>query len=137
MTGWWRSRATLLDDCGGIVIGWLTRLIVSMTVLAVVAIDTVSIGIAHVGSVDDANRAAQAASVAWQSTHNIERAFAAAQETAGGGEEVLTKGFSADRDGTVHLTLQKTAKTVVIRHFKASAGWAVVTVEASAKALTS
>lgn len=129
------SRA---DDAGGIVIGWLTRLVVVLAVVGVIGFDAVSIAVAHVNIVDDANSAVQAASLSWQSAHNIETAYQAAEAALPPGEEeVLPTSFAIAADGTVRLTVRRTVRTLIVRHLGSLSRWDVVTTTQSGKAISS
>jgi hypothetical protein len=125
---------TARRDNGSIVIGWLTKLVVFIALAGVVLFDAVSVGTAHLGATDDANQAAFAASADYRTSHSVQSAFTAAVDSITNvNERVLRRGFVIDPDGTVHLLLERTAKTVVmhdigpLRHF----GVMVVAGEAS------
>jgi hypothetical protein len=94
----------------------MTRLLIVAAVLGLVGYDGVAVLAAHVKGEDDAQDAAAAASSTWSQTHNVQQAFAAAQETvAGKHEHILQRGFSIDQDNTVHLLLQRSATTLLMR----------------------
>jgi hypothetical protein len=102
-------------DSGGIVIGWLVRLALVTTLVAVIAFDAISVGISRLNGTDDANSAALAAAQAWQQTHNLQ----AAVDAAGGAvtnphEALVPRSLSIDTDGTVHLELRRQARTLVM-----------------------
>ena len=101
-------------DRGSVVIGWLVRLVAALVLFSVCAFDAISVAVAHVSGTDDANGAAFAAADTWRDTHNIDQAVEAARAAAGNNETVLTKGFTIDPDGTVHLVMEKTATTLVM-----------------------
>ena len=91
-------------DSGDIILGWLTKLVIGISLTGVVAFDGVSIGVAHVSTIDDANSAALAASHAWQDSHDMNRALQAAQQTAAQhGETVVDNILSVDAEGTAHV----------------------------------
>ena len=46
------------SERGGIVLGWLTRVVVILAVVAIIAFDVVAIATARLGTSDDANAAA-------------------------------------------------------------------------------
>jgi hypothetical protein len=133
-------RASSPRDAGGIVIGWLTKLVVATALVGLCSFDAISIGVAKVSASDDASAAVQAASSAWQnSRHNIEAAYQAAQESLPDhvSEEVLVRGFSIDTDGTVHLAVRKTARTLLLFRVSKLAHLAVVTATGTGKSLGS
>jgi len=102
-------------DAGGIVIGWLTKLIVSLAVFAVIVFDGLAVGVGALHATDDANSAADAASAAYHSDPNVQLAYEAAETWATQhGEQALTSGFQVDPDGRVHLTLIKHVTTLLL-----------------------
>lgn len=126
----WRER-------GDIILGWLTKLVIGISLVGVVAFDGVSIGVAHVSTVDDANSAALAASHAWQSNnHSMTIALQAAEDTAAQhGETVVDNSLTFDSDGTAHLAVQREATTLVVRHIHALRSWIEVTASGSGRAV--
>lgn len=111
----------------------------SLKVLAVVGIvgvlgfDGVSIGLCHVSTSDDANTAARAALEDWGTNHNINTAYAAAQESASGhGETVLKEGFTIDpKSNAVTLKMTRTATSVILGPIHK--GWVKVSETGTAK----
>ncbi len=127
-------------DAGDVILSWLTRLVAGLAITAVVGFDALSIGVAHVSAMDDANSAATAASVAWRADHgNLDATLQAAQGSASQhGETVLPASLHVDADGTVHLRLERDATTLLVRHLGPLRSWATVVVNGSGKsALTS
>jgi hypothetical protein len=120
-------------DAGGIVIGWLVKLVVVTTLVAIVAFDAISIGVSRLNGTDDANTAALAAAQVWQQTHNLRSAADAAENTIGpDAHETLVPGsLSVDTAGTVHLKLRRQARTLVMYRLGAlrSYTFAIVTGE--------
>lgn len=103
-------------DGGGVVIGWLTKLVLAITVAAVILFDGLSIGLAHLYASDDANAAAAAASDTWFATHDPSQALASAQASAETHHEtVVVSSFRILPDGTVDLSVQKTVRTMLVR----------------------
>jgi hypothetical protein len=116
----------------------ITRLVIVLAIVGVLGYDGFSIMSAHVNTENDAQTAAYAASQAYnsQSNHNLPAAYAAAVASVRGkGETVLTTGFTANADGTIHLTVQRIAPTVVIKHFGSLHSWTVVTERGDANSL--
>ena len=96
-------------------IGWLVKLVVVVVLVAIVAFDTISIGISRLNGTDDANAAALAAATVWAQTHNLQSAVDAAQEAVPDTHESLVPhSLSIDADGTVHLELRREAKTLIM-----------------------
>ena len=57
------------------------------------------------------------ASAAWDETHDVQAAYDAAVASAteqNPGNNVSAKGFAVDPDGTVHLRVSRTAKTLIL-----------------------
>ncbi len=104
-------------DRGDIVLGWLAKVVVSLSVLGVLGFDGISLLHARVSVSDSADQAAIAARDAWQDTKNAQRAYAEAQSTAThAGGTVPAKGVVIEADGTVSVVVHKTARTFVLRH---------------------
>lgn len=120
----------LARDAGSIVIGWLTKLVAVLAIIGVMAFDALSIGAAHVSATDDADSAASAAQTAWAAKHDVQTAYnAAAASLTNPSEQVLTRGFAVDPDGTVHLLLRRTVSTtLVLRHLGPLKKYTVFTV---------
>ena len=101
------------------------------------AFDGLSIGVAHVSAIDDANSAALSASQAWRQNHDLTAALQAAQQTASQhGENVVPASLQVATDGTARLTIQREATTLVIRHIHALHSWLVVTASGSGRAVS-
>lgn len=117
-------------DDGAIVIGWLTKLVVLLSLLGLLAFDAIAVGLAYFTTAD---RAASAARVAAQacaaSKGNVQAAYdAAAARALEHADTVSTVGFTCSRDGgAVSLRYTQTATTLVLHRFAAVAGWADVT----------
>lgn len=92
----------------------ITRLVVILAVIGVLGYDGFAIMSNHVGTENNAQNAAYAASQEWHTTPNINLAYQAAEQSvAGTGDQVLQQNFTIDTDGTVHLLVQHAAKTLV------------------------
>lgn len=124
-------------DRGSMVVGWLVKLAAVLTIVGIVGFDGISLAVARLNSQDDANSAASAAAAAWQQTHDVQRAYDAATESAGTHETVNAKTFSIDANGTVHLTLTRTATTLVMYRLGPLKKYTVVTVHGEADPSTS
>jgi hypothetical protein len=125
-------------EAGSIVIGWLTKIAVSLAVIGLLVYEAVAIGVAHVSASDEAQAAASAGSEVWQTTHNVNKAFDAAETYAiAHGDTLGSKDFRALPDGSVSLRLHKVATSLILVHIKALHSWIEVSASADAKALTS
>jgi hypothetical protein len=93
----------------------VTWLVVVLAILGVFGFDGVAVMSNKIHTEDDAQTAAFAASQSWHHNPNIGVAYQAAETAIAGnaGEKVLTRDFSVDPDGTIHLLLRHTVKTVV------------------------
>jgi hypothetical protein len=128
-----QTTAADRSDAGSIVLGWLTKLVVAGAIFGVVGFDGISVGVAHLTTVDDAGNAVQAASQNFQTTHNLNMAYAAAKATINPREELGTTDFTIDPDGTTHLTLTNTVHTLLLYRTSQTKGLAVVKVHATGK----
>ncbi|ABK53915.1 hypothetical protein Acel_2143 [Acidothermus cellulolyticus 11B] len=122
-------------DRGDIVLGWLARVVVGIVAVALVCFDGFSIAIAHLSAIDDADKAAIAASSAWQSSHGDTAAAAHAAQVVAAehGETLVANSLSVSADGTADLTIRKTATTLLLRHLGPLRTWAVVTAHGEAR----
>ncbi|HVU74078.1 MAG TPA: hypothetical protein VHE83_14030 [Mycobacteriales bacterium] len=92
------------------------KVLAVLGIVGVLGFDGVSIGLCHVSTQDDANSAALAAMEEWGTHHNVNDAYAAAQQSASGhGETVLQEGFTIDpKTSEVTLRMTRKATTVVL-----------------------
>ena len=128
----WPARA----DRGDIVLGWLTKVVVVLTLLGVCAYDGLSIVATKFSLADDGQSAAIAASTAWMQTKDVQKALAAAQTSASDSDvldTVIPSSLVIDPDGTVHLRLQREATTVLLNYIGPLKHWSMVTVAAEGR----
>ena len=106
----------VLSERGDIVLGWLTRIVVVLSIVAISAFDTIAIASSHLSATDDANAAAEAANFAWNNRNgNVQAAYDAAAEYAETHSETLVpKSFSITTTGEVHLILKSHATTLAV-----------------------
>jgi hypothetical protein len=111
-------RLDAASERGDIVLGWLTRVVVTLAIVAVIAFDSIAIVTSRLGVTDDAQSAAEAANTAWnehpgsvQEAYNAAAAFAEQH-----GEECPVKDFSVSPAGVVKLRLTGKATTLVVGH---------------------
>ena len=102
---------------GDIVLGWLTRVVVALTLIGLIGFDAIAIGAAHFTASDHATEAATLASQSWESHHDADAAYSAATESAAGYGDRIAGSIRIDADGTVHLMLVHHATTLLLRHF--------------------
>ncbi len=122
---------------GDIVLGWLVKVTLVLTVLGVCVFDGISVAVTRVRFTDDATAAASVASESWQrgGSTDLQAAYDTASRFAGSrDEQVPTSSFRIDRDGTVHLRLRGRAATLLLHRLRPMAGLAEVDVSGSARA---
>jgi len=121
-------------DSGDIILGWLTRIVVSIALVGIVAFDGLSIGVAHISAADDANTAARSASQAWLGQHDLNAAVQAAQATAAEHDEtVVANSVHVQTDGTVELKIERDATTLVVKHIHALHSWLTIVASGSGR----
>ena len=104
-------------DVGSIVIGWLTKVALVLTILGVAGFDAVSVASANLSTSDDANSAASAAAADFKTSHNAASALAAAEGAITNPNEQLVKGsLTIAPDGTVTVQVERKVTTVVMNH---------------------
>jgi hypothetical protein len=125
------------SDRGDIVLGWLTRVVVVLAIVALLGFDGVQVGLSTVQLQDQANDAATAGRDAYASHKDVAEALLAAQATAAeeNTQNVVVKGsFVVARDGSVSIELTRPIHTVVAHHLPV-AGFKTATAGGSAPAL--
>lgn len=131
-------RPTLSSDRGDIVLGWLTRVTVVLAIAGVALFDAISVGSTKASVADDGSYAAREASATWDETKDIQATYETAVRVAeeeNAENKVLTKGFTVDQDGTVHLVVSRTAQTLVLYRWGKTAGWAKVSAHAQGRSV--
>jgi len=120
-------------DRGDVVLGWLTKVVLALSLVGVVLFDALSVGVNQVSTQEAAEKAARVASTRWQETNDVQQAYdAAVADAAVGGREVPANGFSALPDGTVRL--QVTAQPVTLVAHRIAPLRDLITTSASASA---
>lgn len=123
----------MTSDRGSIVLGWLTKVTLTLAVLGLIGFDVVALGVARFAAEDDAQQAARAASAAYRGPADLQRAYnAALAEVADGGSTIDAPSFSITPEGTVTLTLRQTAPTLLVEKIAPIRSWADVTTTVSA-----
>jgi hypothetical protein len=103
------------NDRGAVKVVTVTRLVAILGIVGVFGYDGFSIMSSHVSTENDAQTAAYAASQSWHNSPNLSLAYqAAVASIAGKDDTVLTQNFTVDTDGTIHLIVRHTAKTIVV-----------------------
>ncbi|HTE72973.1 MAG TPA: hypothetical protein VK640_07220 [Actinomycetes bacterium] len=125
-------------DRGDIVIGWLTKIVVVLGIAGLGLFDAISLGSTAVSLSDQGQYAAREASEVWQQTESVQKAYEAAAESAASQNAqnvVDPESFRIDPDDTVHLQIERTATTIVLRHWGTSAKWAELEREAKGRSV--
>jgi hypothetical protein len=108
------------SDRGGIVLGWLTKLIVVLSLVGLIGFDLISLGTTRLQAEDHAQAAARAAVEAYSGPSTLQAAYdAALAEVVADGDSIEAQSFSFAADGTVTLTLHRTAQTLLVRKISA------------------
>ncbi|MBK5308130.1 MAG: murein biosynthesis integral membrane protein MurJ [Frankiaceae bacterium] len=110
-------------DRGDIVLGWLTRLVVVLSVLGVVVFDGISLMQARFQASDRATTAAAAAADEYRTSHDVQKAYNAAYATVVGLDTIETKTFRVDAEGKVTLRLHHEATTLVVHRIGPIKKW--------------
>ncbi|MGH3745296.1 MAG: hypothetical protein ACRDTP_10595 [Mycobacteriales bacterium] len=95
------------------IIGWFTRVLVVMAVLAVIGFDGISIVSARLGAQDDANNAAADAASSWNDHHDVGAALAAAQDALSHGETIVPGSLTISKSGVTTLKITRSTRTLV------------------------
>lgn len=112
-------------DRGGIVLGWLTRVVAVMAVLGLFGFDAISMASTRVTAEDHAQLAARAAAESFEQTQGLQSAYdAALREVTASGDTIDAPSFRAAADGTVTLTLHRVAPTLVVSRIPPVRDWA-------------
>ena len=101
------------DDHGGIVLGWLVKLTLTLTLLGVVLFDFIGVGVGRVTTSDAATQVAVAGQDGFQQRQNAEDAYRTATAAAAAAGATL-EAFTVARDGTTTVTLSKPVNTLVL-----------------------
>jgi hypothetical protein len=123
---------------GGIVLGWLTRIVVVLGIAGLGLFDAISVGTTAVNLTDQGSYAAREASEVWQTTSSVQKAYDAAVAAAteqNPANSVDPKTFRIDDDNTVHLRISREATTLVLYRWSRTAEWAQIEREASGRSL--
>lgn len=106
-------------DRGDILLGWLTKMVVALAVVAVLGIDGVTVGLANVSAQDQANNAAAAARDSYAQYKDPQRAYQAALASAKAADPkdtIKPLDFTVTSAGVVNVTLQRPFHTLVAHY---------------------
>ena len=116
-----------VDERGGIIVGWLTRLSLAMGISGILLFDAISVGTTAMQLSDTGTLAAREASEVWQQTGNVQTAYDAAVAQAkeqNAANVIPPTSFTIDADNTVHLTVRRTASSLLLHRWDRTADWA-------------
>ncbi|HZG95986.1 MAG TPA: hypothetical protein VEZ46_14865 [Mycobacteriales bacterium] len=123
-------------DRGDIVLGWLTKVIVVMTIIGLFVVEGLSIVSARISGQDVADGVALAGSEAYSSKKSAKTALRAAQaEAVSNGAEIVPGSFLVARDGRVTVTVRQTAKTVLLYRVEQTRKWAQIDSHGNARSV--
>lgn len=123
-----------MGDRGDIVLGWLTKLVGTLAVLGVIGFDLVSLGAARFQAEDHAQAAVRAANESYRGSKDLQSAYDAAfAEVTEHGDTIDPQTFSVGADGTITLTLHRTAPTMLVEKIGPVRKWTEVDVTVSAR----
>ncbi len=131
-------QTSTLNDQGGIVLGWLTRIVLFFAVAGLALFDAISIGTTAMTVADQGSFAALQASEDWQTSKSVQSAYNAAVAAAASenpADVIHTDDFKVDDDGTVHLTVSRNATTLIIFRIGPIKDWAHIERHATGKAV--
>lgn len=114
------------------VIGWLTRVALALTVLGVLLFDGSALLVGRVSTADAADAAAQAAADSWHGQHNYATALAAAQSAAGD-VDVIPDSLTVTADGATHLRVRHEVSTLVVHRLPHSEKLVEVTADGTGR----
>src|SRR4051794_38740883 len=126
------------SERGDALMGWLVKISVVLGLCGIALFDAISIGSTSVTIADQGSYAARAASDVWLQSKNLQQTYDAAVTAAqeqNPANSVATKDFRVDEDGTVHLTVGRTASTIVVRRIGPVESWAHVTHSAEGRSV--
>ena len=115
----------MTSERGGIITGWLLKLVISLAIFGVVAFEAGAIVVAKVTIEDIAGDAVAAAAQEYRTTHNADEAEQAAREVAQAKGAVLQAFSVVENGNAVVVTVSKPAKTLFIHRIGVTKSWAV------------
>ena len=122
------------DDWGGIVIGWLAKLALVLALVAAVGFEFVSLGHAKLSVQAVANDAAREAAQNYGHNRDLRRAYQEAVSVASEHDATIRpEEFTIEADGTIRLTVRKTADSSFLHRWDTTKGWLDVDAEAKSR----
>ncbi len=117
------ARPERMNQRGGIVIGWLLKLVISLAIVGVVAFEGGALVVAHVQADGTANDVVNEAAFVYARGSDAEAAEkAAADEASRAGARLVS--FTVSDDGrAVSVTVLKQAMTIFLHRIDATKSW--------------
>jgi len=106
------------DDRGSTIVFWLAKLTVGLAIAGVLFFDTFSIMSSQLGAQDAAAGAALESAPVWKATEDIQKTYAAALATidSESANKIERSKFQVEPDGTVVVTVSRTASSFVLKY---------------------
>ncbi len=123
-----------IPDAGSIVLGWLTKLVLGISLLGIVLFDGAALVRTNVNAADHANTAALAAVEVYKQTKDVQAAFTAAESAVAASGAVLDPTTFLADPSTGRIRLEVTEEAVTLWLHKAGPLKKYVTVHASGQA---
>ncbi|HVF21286.1 MAG TPA: hypothetical protein VNA14_13750 [Mycobacteriales bacterium] len=124
----------LSEDRGDIILGWFTKIAIILAVVGVFGFEATSIGVAHVQTQDLAKAAAREGSREWQKSKDVQRAYQVADAVAAAKNGSIDPlNFIVANDGSVTVTVEKEASSVLLFRLGATKKWTEIRETAEAK----
>jgi len=125
------------DERGTIIVGWLTKVALLLTLVGILGFDVISVATTKMSAADNANNAAREGAQVYADTRgDVQEAYLAALDYAEEhGGTIEPDHFTVTDDGVVTVKITKTATTLVFYRNGATKKWAHVVAEASGKAV--
>lgn len=107
-----------MNDNGGIVLGWLTKLVVVLSVLGVLSYDGISVLSATFAAADRADTLAREAAQDYAQSRDVNTTYARiSAEATSTGDEIAPQDFTVQPSGRVTLVVERTATSVWMYRF--------------------
>jgi len=111
------ARLVLFGDERGVIVSFVIRTIVVFAILGVIAYDAGQVVVAQVKAENIAQTAAQAGADAYHSSKNTGQARTAADAVMNEQDpSTVITAFQVQSDGTVSVTVRRTAHTLIVEH---------------------
>ena len=124
------------NDFGGVIVGYFTKIALVLSIFALLSFDAVSVGATRIGVEDIARQSAAAGAEAWNATKDQTSAYRAAlDEAEANGATIADKSFSIASDGSVTVTVEKDATTLLLYRTKKTDSWTHVSATATRRAV--